>query len=93
MLLTPSKTDGRFPSQQGVPTINLQPDLPGSFPTDVCPDIIGQVGVMGQNSGFRRGKRGGSVGKRVWPIKGEIHRFRGGWGGQFSDWFIGLKIK
>ena len=44
---------------------------------------------------FSEGGRGlGSVGKWAWPIKGEIHRFSGEGGGrQFSDWFIGLKIK
>ena len=45
MYLTPSKTDGRVPSQQGAPTTyNLQPDLLGSFPADVSPDITAQFG-------------------------------------------------
>ena len=53
------------------------------------------VWSQGKIQAFSEGGRGlGSVGKWVWPIKGEIHRFSGeGGGGQFSDWFIGLKIK
>ena len=38
LFLTPSKTDGR------VPSYNLQPDLLGSFPADVCPDISASFG-------------------------------------------------
>ena len=52
------------------------------------------VWSQGKIQTFSEGGRGlGSVGKWVWPIKGEIHRFSGEGGGQFSDWFIGLKIK
>jgi len=43
LFLTPSKTDGRVPSQQGAPD-NLQPNLLRSFPADICPEIIGQFG-------------------------------------------------
>ena len=39
LFLTPSKTSGRVPSQQGAPT-DLQPDLLASFPADVCPDTM-----------------------------------------------------
>ena len=46
--------------QQGEPTL-LQPDLLGSFPADVCPDITGQFSlgvVIGQNSPLQWGKEG-----------------------------------
>ena len=89
LFLTPSKTDGRVPSQQDAHT-DLQPDLLGSFPAD----IIGQfgcghrakfspsVGVGGQ--GRRRGGGGGSIENWVWP-KGEIHPFSEGGGKKVSD--------
>ena len=50
LFLTPSKTDGRVPSQQGAP-MNLQPDLPGSFPADVRTDIAGTFGQVGGGGG------------------------------------------
>ena len=46
LFLTPSKTDGRVPSQQGAPaTCNLQPDL------QTCSDITGQFGCGGGGGG------------------------------------------
>ena len=50
LFLTPSRTDGRVPSQRRC-TYNLQPDLLGSFPADVYPDITGQFG-SGHNPSF-----------------------------------------
>ena len=41
-------------SQPARCTYNLQPDLLGSFPADVWPNITGQLGVViGQNSAFQ----------------------------------------
>ena len=41
-------------SQQARCTYNQKPDLLGSFPEDVCPDITGQLGVViGQNSALQ----------------------------------------
>ena len=64
LLLTPRKTDGRVHGQQGTPaTCNLQPDLLGSFPADVRPDITGQfwsghkanIQVLGVGGSFLTG--------------------------------------
>ena len=35
-------------------TYNLQPDLLGSFPADVCPDITGQFGWGGGGEAVSR---------------------------------------
>ena len=80
LLLTPSKTARRFPSQQGAPTTCNLTYREVSQQTSVQ-TLPASFGLVGQNSRFRRRKRGGSVGKWVWPIKGEIHRFSGGGGG------------
>ena len=66
LFLTPSKTDGRIPSQQGEPD-SLQPDLLGSFPADVCPDLIGQIGCGHRATihHIRGGGGGGGEGKEV----------------------------
>ena len=56
LFLTPSKTDGRVPRC----TYNLQRDLLGSFPADVCPGITGQLGC-GHRAKFRP-----SLGGRGW---------------------------
>ena len=44
LFLTPSKTDGRVPSQQSAPTTLVHPHLLGSFPGNESPDITGQFG-------------------------------------------------
>ena len=70
--------------------------LTGKFPSRRMSKHYRPVLVWSQGKiqTFSEGGRGlGSVGKWVWPIKGEIHRFSGKGGEQFSDWFIGLKIK
>ena len=63
-------------------TYNLQPDLLGSFPADVCPDITGQFGC-GHRAQFSpsvgvcvKGGRG---------PKGEIHPYSRGEGKETSD--------
>ena len=51
LFLTPSKTDGRVPTQQdAATTCNLQPDLMESFPVDVCPLLASLGVVIGKNS-------------------------------------------
>ena len=69
LLLTPRKTDGRVPGQQGTPaTCNLTY-------WEVCQQTY--VQTLLASFGLVIGQK-----FRCW-----------GGGGQFSDWFIGLKIK
>ena len=59
-------------------TYNLQPDLLGSFPADVCPDITGQFGC-GHRVKFSPsvgvcvcgGGGGGGLGAKFTPTVGE----------------------
>ena len=67
-------------------TYNLQPDLLGSFPADVCPDITGQFGCG------HRAKFSPSVGVCVcvWGgggggARGEIHPYSRGEGKETCD--------
>ena len=63
-------------------TYNLQPDLLGSFPGDVCPDITVQFGCG------HRAKFSPSVGvcvKGEGGAKGEIHPYSRGEGKETSD--------
>ena len=57
LFLTPSKTDERVPRQQGAPT-TYNPDLLGSFPADVYPDINAQFG-RGHQAKFSLSVEGG----------------------------------
>ena len=80
LFFTPSKTDGEF--QPAGCIYNLQPDLLGSFPAEVCPDITGQFGCgHRENSALHWGWRErGSIGNWVLP-KCEIHPYSAGGGG------------
>ena len=71
-------------SQPARCTLNLQPDLLGSFPADVCPDINGQFGC-GQTAEFSPSGRGGGGG---WVATGNWV-FSGGWGGR-GEWGRGF---
>ena len=82
LFLTPSKTDGRVPSQQGATTTcNLT--YWEVSQQHVWPDITGQV-EYGHKAKFRPLVGGGDwVGRWVWP-KGENYLFSGGkWGRGF----------
>ena len=53
-----SQQDRWKSSQPARCTYNLEPDLLGSFPADVCPDITGQFGC-GHRAKFTPSVRGG----------------------------------
>ena len=76
VFLTPSKTDGRAPSQATC-TYDLEPDLLGRFPADVSPGTSGRFG-WGHRTKFRpsMGGRGG-IETWVWPKSEFIPS--GGW--------------
>ena len=86
-LSVPHSHQDRWKScQQSKCTYNPQPDLLGSFPADVCPDIKGQFGCS--HKGKFRPSVGGGGGegegstKWVWP-KGETHPLQ--WGGDVFE--------
>ena len=59
---------------------NLQPELPGSFPADVCADVTGQFGC-GHRTKFSPSVGVGGGG----GPKGEIHPYSRGKGKEASE--------
>ena len=77
MFLTPSKTDGRVPSQQGVPTTCNLTYWEVSQQRYLQPLLAGLGEATAQNSDLQMGGRGGH--RNMGVVKRRIYPFRG-WG-------------
>ena len=77
LFFTPSKTDGRVPSQQGAPTTRNLTSWQVSKRTYVQKLLVSMGVVIEHNSDLQSRRGGGRKGIWVWP-KGEIHPFVGG---------------